>query len=260
MPISDVDSAVGALLEAERRREDRGRVSDEWSGLDPETAYEVQRKLIATRVGAGEEVVGFKLGLTSSAKQEQMNVSAPLSGWLTDAHQRCNGEPIKVGAYIHPRIEPEIALILGRELKGPDCTAADVRAATSQVTAAFEIIDSRYRDFSFALPDVIADNASAAGFILGKTHVGIDGLDLVDEPVEFLVDGEVRATATGAAVLGDPAQAVADAVNEIATRGQSLPIGTIVLTGALTDAVFLRRGSKYTARFGNLGEITVNCL
>ncbi|QGU06825.1 4-oxalocrotonate decarboxylase [Corynebacterium occultum] len=260
MPINDVESAVDALLQAENRREERGRVTTEWPGLDAGTAYEVQRTLIEAKIAAGEEIVGFKLGLTSKAKQEQMNVDAPLSGWLTDAHQCCNGEPVKVANYIHPRIEPEIAFILGRELKGPNCTRDDVKEATSHITAAFEIIDSRYRDFNFALPDVIADNASSAGFILGKTHIKVGEFDLINEPVELLVDGEVQATATGAAVLGDPAQAVVDAVNEIATRGQSLPAGTIVLTGALTDAVFLNPGSKYTARFKSLGEITVNCL
>ncbi|MGP6173737.1 2-keto-4-pentenoate hydratase [Corynebacterium sp. A21] len=260
MPIDDVDSAVGALLRAEKLKQDRGRITEEWPGLDADTAYEVQRTLIAARIAGGEELIGFKLGLTSVAKQEQMGVAAPLSGWLTDAHQRCNGEPIKVADYIHPRIEPEIAFILGRELKGPNCTRNDVKEATDYATAAFEIIDSRYRNFSFTLADVIADNASSAGFVLGSAHLKVGEFDLINESVELLVDGEIVATATGAAVLGDPAQAVADAVNEISARGQSLPAGSIVLSGALTDAVFLEHGSKFTARFGTLGDLTITCL
>lgn len=260
MTITDVDSAVTALLGAERLRQDRDRVTEEWDGLDEQTAYEVQRRLIAARLDGGEELVGFKLGLTSRAKQEQMNVDAPISGWLTDAHQRCNGEPVKVAGYIHPRIEPEIAFILDKELAGPGCTREDVRNATAHITAAFEIIDSRYRDFSFALPDVIADNASSAGFVLGSTICQPGDFDLINEEVTLLVDGQEVATDTGAAVQGDPAQAVAEAVNQISERGQTVPAGAIILTGALTDAVFLQPGSSFTARFANLGEIKVSCV
>lgn len=260
MAIRDIDSAVDALLQSERRRQDRGRVTEEWPGLDEATAYRVQRRLIESRLAGGEELIGFKLGLTSRAKQEQMNVDAPISGWLTDAHQRCNGEPVKVSSYIHPRVEPEIAFILDKELSGPDCTREDVKNATAHIAAAFEIIDSRYRDFSFALPDVIADNASSAGFVVGSTTREPGDFDLINEEVSLLVDGAEVASATGAAVQGDPAQAVAEAVNEIAARGQSLPAGTIILTGALTDAVFLEPGSSFSARFSNLGEITLSCV
>lgn len=260
MAITDVNSAAQALLQTEKWKQDRGRVTEEWAGLNEATAYEVQRTLIETRVAGGEELIGFKLGLTSRAKQEQMNVEAPISGWLTDAYQLCNGDPVKVGNYIHPRIEPEIAFILDKELSGPNCTREDVKAATAHIIAAFEIIDSRYRDFSFALPDVIADNASSAGFVLGSTTLQPGDFDLISESVVLLVDGQRVATATGAAVQGDPAQAVAEAVNEIATRGQSVPAGSIILTGALTDAVFLRPGSTFTASFANLGEIKVACV
>lgn len=260
MAITDVDSAAQALLHTEKLKLDRGRVTDEWPGLDEATAYEVQRTLIDTRISAGEELIGFKLGLTSRAKQEQMNVSAPISGWLTDAHQHGNGEPVKVGKFIHPRIEPEIAFILDKELSGPNCTRDDVKAATAHVTAAFEIIDSRYRDFNFALPDVIADNASTASFVLGSRTLQPGDFDLVNEEVTLLVDGQEVATATGAAVQGDPAQAVAEAVNDIAARGQSVPAESIILTGALTDAVFLQPGSTFTARFANLGEVKVTCV
>lgn len=260
MSVHDIDSVVDALLQAEKLKLDRGRVTEEWTELDEETAYRAQAQLIERRIAGGEELIGFKLGLTSRAKQRQMGVTAPLTGWVTDAHQRCNGEPIKVGDYIHPRIEPEIAFILGEELSGPDCTREDVKAATAHVTAAFEIIDSRYRDFDFTLPDVIADNASSAGFVLGATTLRPGEFDLINEEVELLVDGQQVATATGAAVQGDPAQAVAEAVNQIAARGQSLKAGTIILTGALTNAVFLQPGSNFTARFAKLGELNVTCV
>lgn len=254
MRIVDVDSAAEALRHAETDRADRGRITDEWPELDQRTAYEVQDALVAHRLETGERLTGFKLGLTSKAKQEQMNVSAPLSGWVTEAHDV--GTEITVDEFIHPRIEPEIVLVLNQGLTGPDCTADDVRAATTEVRAGFELIDSRFRDFSFALPDVIADNASAAGYVVGDTVAGAD-TDLVAEKVELLIDDRVVHSATGAAVFPDPYTAVADAVNALAERDRVVPTGMLVLTGALTDAVFLEPGKTYTARFSTLGEVSV---
>ncbi len=123
------------------------------------------------------------------------------------------------------------------------------------VTAAFEIIDSRFRDFSFALPDVIADNASAAFFVLGPVSLPPQQLDLTLEAVALSVSGEVVDTATGAAVQGHPAEALAAAANALALRGESIPAGSIVLTGALTDAVPLRSGVPVTAEFSHLGAL-----
>lgn len=254
MSVFDVASAAEAIRRAEVDRTDRGRLTDEWAGLDATTAYEVQDRLISARLEAGEKLTGFKLGLTSLAKQTQMNVDSPLTGWVTDAHEVERG--VVVADFIHPRVEPEIILVLDRALTGPSCTADDVRAATRQIRGGFEVIDSRYRDFSFALPDVIADNASAAGYVVGERATGPD-TDVVAESVELLVDGEVVHSATGAAVYPDPLTAVAEAVNSLAIDNQTVPAGLIVLTGALTDAVLLEPGKTYTARFSTLGEVTV---
>lgn len=257
MTVTDIPSAVAALTTAETSRTDRGRLTDEWSALDEATAYRVQRALIDARLAGGERLVGFKLGLTSRPKQERMGVDAPITGWLTDAHRLDAAEPVVISDYIHPRIEPEIVLVLRDELVGPGCTREDVIAATAEVRAGFEIIDSRYRDFSFALPDVVADNASAAGFHVGDTAVAPAEVDLVNERLELLVDGEIVDAATGAAIQGDPWGAVAEAVNAVTARGQAVPARALVLAGALTDAVFLRPGSTYTARFSTLGELSV---
>ncbi len=257
MTVTDIFSAVAALTAAETSRTDRGRLTDEWPGLDESTGYSVQQSLIDARLAGGERLVGFKLGLTSRAKQERMGVAAPITGWLTDAHQLDAADPVAIADYIHPRIEPEIVLILRDELVGPGCTREDVMAATAEVRAGFEVIDSRYRDFSFALPDVVADNASAAGFHIGEKAVAPADVDLITEPVELLVDGEVVDTATGAAIQGDPWAAVAEAVNAVGERGQSVPARSVILAGALTDAIFLEPGSSYTARFATLGDLTV---
>lgn len=254
MEIGDVDSAARTLRAAERDRRAIERITGAWPGMDEAAAYQVQDRLIAHRLTDGEALTGFKLGLTTRAKQRQMGVDAPITGWLTNAH-RFDGE-VDAAKLIHPRVEPEIVLIIGRELTGPDLSTADVREAVTEVRAGMEIIDSRYRDFSFALPDVVADNTSAAGYVVGET-VGSAEMDLVRERVELLIDGQRAHTATGAEIYPDPLTAVARAVNQIFQRGKTLPKGFAVFAGALTAAVPLESGVTYTARFSTLGDVAV---
>lgn len=137
--------------------------------LDVTTAYRVQEALLARRLGRGERVVGLKMGLTSRAKMAQMGVDEVIWGRVTDAMQIPDGGTVDIGRYVHPRVEPEVAFLLTGE---PGSFEAGVRA----VAPALELIDSRYADFRFTLPDVIADNTSAAGFVLGPWCPVPDGL------------------------------------------------------------------------------------
>ncbi len=245
MSIHDVPSAVAAITAAEASRTARGRLTAEWPGLDEATAYDVQHGLLDARLVAGERLIGFKLGPTVG--------EGAVTGWLTDAHRLDPTEPVVVAGYIHPRIAPAIVLVLRDELYGPDCTREDVIVATAEVRAGFEVTDSRYRDSSRTLPDLVADNASAAGFHLGAMAVDPTGTGLPAEPLTLLVDGEVVATAD----QGDPFAAVAGGVNAVAAHGRSVPARSIVLAGPLTDAVPLAPGATYTAHFATLGELTV---
>jgi 2-oxo-3-hexenedioate decarboxylase len=248
---------VDELTAREAERRDGGRLTDEWSKLDLATAYKAQDVLVARRTDRGERIVGVKLGLTSEAKQRRMGIDAPLTAWLTDAMVLAEGEPVRVGSLIHPRIEPEIAFVMGESLRGPGVTRDRALAAVRSVHAGFEVIDSRFRDFSFALPDVVADNASASVFVIGADSVPPGALDLVAERCDLGIDGEVVDTATGEAVQGHPAEALALAANDLAARGHAIEAGSIVLTGGLTDAVFLEPGSEYTAAFTTLGTLSV---
>jgi 2-oxo-3-hexenedioate decarboxylase len=254
----DVDRAATVLLEAETGRHDLEAITDEWSDLDLTTAYAVQDEVLRRKVADGERVIGVKLGLTSRAKQQRMNVSSPLTGWLTDAMVLPSGAPVPQDELIHPRAEPEIAFVLGRDLAGPGVTAATAMEAVSRVYCGLEIIDSRYRDFRFTLPDVVADNASSARFVLGSVGVSPDRLDLELEAVLLEVDGAVVDSATGAAVQGHPAEALALAANDLGSRGLRLEAGWIVLTGGMTDAVHVSPGSKVAAHFTSLGSVTVS--
>ena len=260
MPRWNVDAAMREMLAREANRADGDKLSHQWPGLDVPTAYRVQDALVRRKVEAGETIAGIKLGLTSRAKQERMGIDAPLTGWLTDAMATPVGQPIRLRELIHPRIEPEIVFVMGERLLGPGVTNETALAAVAGVRAGLEIIDSRYRDFDFALPDVVADNASAARFVVGDTQAAPNGLDLALEACLLSVDGQVVDSATGAAVLGNPADALALAANDLGRRGIAIEAGWLVLTGGLTDAVLMVAGQEILAEFTSLGSLRVEVL
>jgi 2-oxo-3-hexenedioate decarboxylase len=251
----DCDRAASVLLEAEESRTDRGPITDEWPELDLETAYAVQDETLRRRLDRGERLVGVKLGLTSRAKQRRMNIASPLTAWLTDAMVLPAGDPVPQDRLIHPRAEPEIVFVMRDRLTGPGVTAATALAAVAAVCAGIEIIDSRYRDFTFTLPDVVADNASSGFFVTGPVARSPAELDLTLEACLVEADGQIVDSATGAAVQGHPAEALALAANDLGRRGLAIEPGWIVLTGGMTDAVFVTPGSALAAHFTHLGSI-----
>jgi 2-oxo-3-hexenedioate decarboxylase len=250
-----IQRAAAALLEREDTRVTGEPLTGEWPDLDLATAYAIQDETLRLRQARGETLIGVKLGLTSRAKQRRMNVNSPLTAWLTDAMVLPAGEPAPLDHFIHPRVEPEILFVLGRALSGPGVTAATALHAVDLVMGAVEIIDSRYTDFRFTLPDVVADNASSGAFVTGPIARSAVGVDLALEACALEVDGQVVDTATGAAVQGHPAQALAFAANDLGRRGHSLRAGWIVLTGGMTDAVPLQKDTTVAAGFGSLGRV-----
>lgn len=253
-----VQRAARTLLAAEDTRTDREPLSDEWPDLDLEIAYAIQDETLKLRLARGETLIGLKLGLTSRAKQQRMNVASPVMAWLTDAMVVPAGAPVPRDALIHPRAEPEIVFLMGSSLAGPGVTAATALRAVDSVMAGMELIDSRYRDFRFTLPDVVADNASSGGFVTGPRQLPPAALDLGLEAVLVEVDGQIVDSATGAAVQGHPAEALALAANELAHRGLAIEPGWLVLTGGMTDAVTIEPGSTVAAHFTTLGSIVLN--
>lgn len=245
------------LASAERDRKELSPFTDEHPDLDLQTAYDAQWAGVERRLAAGGRLVGAKLGLTSKAKQRVMNVDAPLYGWVTDRMLLPYGEPVELSRFIHPRVEPEIAFLLARPVAAP-ATVTSVLAATEAVFAAVDVLDSRYENFRFQLPDVVADNASAAGFLLGPRAVPPAELeDLRLLGCVLRADGAVVATAAGAAVMGHPAASVAWLVNRLAERGQTLDAGMLVFSGGLTEPVPLQVGVSVTAEIDQLGTIEV---
>jgi 2-oxo-3-hexenedioate decarboxylase len=251
----DIESVAAELLRCEDERRERPPFTDEWPGLDLDTGYEIQDLNLAKRLDRGEKLVGVKLGLTSRAKQQRMGIDVPLVAWLTDAMLLPAGEPVPQHKLIHPRIEPEIVFVMGRGLEGPGVSAAQALSAVDLVLGGAEVIDSRYRDFRFDLPDVVADNASSGAFVTGPVGVPAEHLDLAMEAVLVEVDGAIVDSATGAAVQGHPAEALALAVNDLGRRGKKVEAGWLVLTGGMTDAVFAPPGASIACHFTTLGSV-----
>lgn len=223
---------------------------------DTATAYRVQSALVDLRLGRGERLVGGKLGLTSRAKQLAMGVDTPLYGLVTSGMVRRSGTRLSLKEMIHPRVEPEIAFVLGEPLEGPGVTVADVLAATRYVCPALDVIDSRYEGFRFTHLDAVADNASSAAFALGDDLVAPTG-DLALAGCVLEVDGRVVESAAGAAVMGHPAAAVAFMADRLVEVGRRLEAGWVVLSGGLTAPVPLTPGSTVTATLSGLGSVTL---
>jgi 2-oxo-3-hexenedioate decarboxylase len=255
--VSGIETIAAALDDAAlTRRPLEQPFTDGDASLDAETAYEVQRLVVGKRLERGARIIGAKLGLTSAAKQRQMQVDEPLYGWLT-SDMVLDSPLVDLDAFIHVRAEPEIAFLIGREIRSP-ATVAGVLAATDAVFAAIELIDSRYDGFRFRHPDVIADNASSAGLVVGSAaRRPEEAGDLRLLGVVLRRNGAVVATAAGAAALGHPAASVAWMVDRLAERDETLEPGSIVLSGGLTDAVPLEPGSVVTAEIEGLGTVEV---
>ena len=226
--------------------------------LSTDDAYRIQANLVRRHLAAGDRVVGAKAGLTSLAKQVQMGVDSPIFGVITERMKVAVGDPVLVGTRIHPRCEPEIVFLMGDELSG-DVDEGDVLDATSAIHGGIEIIDSRYEKFSFTLPDVIADNTSASGFVIGSVATSPRSLPLADIRCVFGDPTAERVESSGAALLGNPATCVVELVRHLSRWGQSLPAGAWVLAGATTDAVPLTAGTTVRADFPDLDDtVTVN--
>lgn len=254
-PAWTAESVAAELIRCEDERTDREPFTDDWPDLDVATAYQIQDLSLAQRTARGERVVGVKLGLTSKAKQQTMSVDSPIVAWLTDAMVLPTEGPAKVSDFIHPRVEPELVVTLKADLKGPGVTPAQALDAVGSVLAGVEVIDSRYRNFRFTHQDVVADNASSGAYVTGPVARTVPEVDLGLEAVLVEVDGAVVDTATGAAIMGHPAEALAAAANMLGARGITMEAGWVVLLGAMTDAVPVQAGTTLAFHYSNLGSI-----
>jgi 2-keto-4-pentenoate hydratase len=244
------------LLEAERTCQPIDPISPKFSDLSYEDVYAIQLKTFDTRVKRGEVIVGKKIGLSSRAMQEQFNIKEPDYGIISDKLVLREGQPIAMKSLISPRMEPEMAFVLKEDLKGPGVTAAAVLKATEGIMPAFEVIDSRYKDWKITVKDSISDNASCGAVILGGRLTPVDGIDLRLVGMVLEKNGEIVATGAGAAVLGNPAESVAWLANKLTEYGITLQAGEFIMSGSLVRAVPVEAGSFLRASFDRFGSVS----
>jgi 2-oxo-3-hexenedioate decarboxylase len=234
---------------------DTPKITDEYPQMDWDDAYAIQDAILVRKLSRGLRLAGLKAGLTSHAKMKQMGVATPVFGFMTDDYALPDGAECKVSELIHPKVEPEIAFVTKRALKGPGCHIGAVLAATDFVIPGIEVIDSRYRDFKFDLKSVVADNTSASRFVIGGQALPADEVDLRTLGIVLEKNGRAVAFGAGAAVLGHPAAAIAMLANHLGARDQEIPAGTLVLSGGITEAVAVQAGDAVTLRVQGMGSV-----
>ncbi len=222
--------------------------------LSVDEAYRIQSLSVARRISRGEKRIGMKLGFTSRAKMIQMGVDDLIWGRLTDRMLIEDGGTISMSSYVHPRAEPEIAFLLSKPL-GANPSVPEALAAVEAVAPAMEIIDSRYKDFRFDLCDVVADNTSASGLVLGP-WVGPPP-DISNLGTILAVNGHPREIGSTAAILGHPARALVAGARLSAASGEPLEAGWIVMAGAATAAVALEAGNYVRTEIEWLGSVAL---
>lgn len=232
---------------------DTTKITDDHPDLDWNDAYAIQEELLRRKRARGLRLAGYKAGLTSQAKMRQMGVTAPVFGFMTDDYAIPDGGEVPMRALIHPKVEPELAFVTARPLRGPGCHIGAVLTAIDFVIPAIEVIDSRYRDFKFDLKSVVADNTSAARFVVGGQPVDAASVDLRTTGIVLEKNGEPVAFGAGAAVLGHPAAAVAMLANHLAARGAEIPAGTLILSGGITEAIAVAAGDSIRLRVQGMG-------
>ncbi len=254
-----IKTLAEALLAAEQSRKPIAPLTETDPGITVDEAYRVQLRIMEVKRSAGQIVVGKKIGLTSVAMQTMLGVKEPDYGHILNGMVVMEGEKILVTDLITPHIEGEIAFVLKEDLRGPAITLTEVIRCTEGVIPALEIIDSRIKDWKIKLklPDTVADNASSARIVLGGVLTPPSAVDLRTVGMVMEKNGEVLATAAGAAVLGHPANAVAWLTNKLAGYGIPLRKGEVVLSGALTGAAPVAAGDFFRADFGVLGDVKI---
>lgn len=246
-----------ALYQARKNRVPIAPFTEAQPELAMEDGYAIQQQLVSRLLADGEEICGYKLGLTSAPMQELLGVDQPDFGPVFASTVHRDGAAVNVDSYIAPRVEAEIAVVLDQDLAGPHCTVADAFQATRGLVASIEIVDSRIVDWKIKIADTVADLASNGAIALGDVVVPLENIDPRLIGMVFTKNGQVVATGAGAAALGNPLAAVAWLANTLAPLGESLPAGSIIMTGALHAMVPIEAGDTFRAEFDHLGPITL---
>ncbi|MFE6823276.1 2-keto-4-pentenoate hydratase [Streptomyces sp. NPDC057690] len=252
-----VTEAADLLAEAARTGAACPPVRTLFDDGDLGSAYAVQQLNVRRAQAAGGRVVGRKIGLTSTAVQRQLGVDRPDFGALFADMAVPDGGEVPAGRLLRPKVEAEVALVLGRDLPHRACTVVDLLRAVDFALPALEIVDSRVRDWDISLVDTVADNASCGLYVLGATPVPLTAVDLRTVPMTMTRNGATVSEGTGADCLGSPLEAAVWLACELAERGDPLRAGDLVLTGALGPMTPAAPGDVFETRIAGLGSVRV---
>jgi 2-oxo-hept-3-ene-1,7-dioate hydratase len=253
---ADRKKAADILLAAEKERKQAVQLSTTWPDIAIEDSYAISTEVANRKIAAGARLIGHKVGLTSKAMQRSSQIDEPDYGHLLDNMMIADGAKVPHENYCLPRVEIELAFILGRSLKGPGIGLPEVLRATEYVVPAIEVVDARLRD-QRKIFDTVADNGAAAGIVIGGRPVGPMDVDLRWVGGIMYRNSEIEETGVAAGVLGHPALGVAWLANKLGAHDVTLEPGHIVLAGSFTRVVFARKGDTLHADFGSLGGIAV---
>ena len=253
---SDRKKAADILMMAAKERKQAVQLSKTWPDITMEDAYAISTEVARRRIAAGAKLLGHKVGLTSKAMQRSSQIDEPDYGHLLDDMMIPDGARVPHENYCRPRVEIELAFIMGDTLKGPGVTLPDVLRATEYVVPAIEIVDARVQD-PRKIFDTIADNGAAAGIVIGGRPIGPMDVDLRWVSGIMYCNSEIEETGVAAGVLGHPALGVAWLANKLGQHGVALEPGHLVLAGSFTRVVFAKKGDTLHADFGELGGIAV---
>ena len=260
MTPDQIDAAARALLGAEVSGAQIGLLSLAYPGMTLDDAYGVQAALVALKA---RRRIGWKIGLTSRAMQQALNITTPDSGVLLDDMLFADGAVVPAGRFIQPRVEAEIAFVMKADLAGAGVSRADVLAATDYVVPSLEILDTRILRADPAtgrariIVDTVSDNAANAGIVLGSQRHKLDEVDLRWVGAIVKRDGVVEETGLGAGVLDDPVTGILWLVHRLAQYGQGLAVGEVVLSGSFIRPIEAPPGSRFEADFGDFGHVSV---
>lgn len=254
---TEISTLADRLYHARTHRSPCEPLSNAAPSLTIQDAYVISEINLKRRLAQGQEaLVGKKIGLTSRAVQKQLGVHEPDFGYLTSEMNVGFGEEVSTSGLILPKVEGEVAFVLKKRLCGPGVLISDVFRATDFVLPCIEIIDSRVKDWKIKIQDTIADNASAASFVLGTKPMRLTGLDLRLLGMNLKVNGRSLSTGVGAACLDHPALAVAWLANVLGKQGVTLEPGEVILSGAFGPVVPVSPGQAVEVSIQKLGSVS----
>lgn len=255
-----IKEIASTLHSARKSAQSLKQFSASIENFERKDAYSIQEEGMKLREAEGEKIIGLKMGLTSEGKRKQMNLDSPLYGVLTDTMQVENAGKYQLNGSIHPKIEPEIAFYINKELKGK-VSREQVLEACEAICPALEILDSRYDGFKyFSMEDVISDNSSSSHYILGPKTFDFKNIDLTNLNMKMKINGAVAQEGNSKAISDDPVISVIQLAELLDQRGQSIPAGTFVLAGAATAAVGLEDGMEVSLEVEHLQEMKVSII